>query len=241
MESSALLEIAKEAALAAGKFLVDKKNSLKKVSSEIGRDIKLELDLETELLIKKHLEQTEINILGEETGLAALNKENLMWVIDPLDGTSNYFRGLPACCVSIALLNKDEAFIGVIYDFNEGDLYYSLKGEGAFKNGEKITVSDISSKEKASLTTGIPFSKDIEMTQEYIEFLRPWKKVRMFGSAALSCAYVASGKCDFYHEKGVYLWDFAAGISLVREAGGNVQSKEIDDNRYEVIITNGKL
>ena len=127
MESRALLETAKEAALAAGKFLVDKKNSLKKVSSEIGRDIKLELDLETELLIKKHLEQTEINILGEETGLAALNKENLMWVIDPLDGTSNYFRGLPACCVSIALLNKDEAFIGVIYDFNEGDLYYSLK------------------------------------------------------------------------------------------------------------------
>ena len=185
--------------------------------------------------------KTEINILGEETGLAALNKENLMWVIDPLDGTSNYFRGLPACCVSIALLNKDEAFIGVIYDFNEGDLYYSLKGEGAFKNGEKITVSEISTKEKASLTTGIPFSKDIEMTQEYIEFLRPWKKVRMFGSAALSCAYVASGKCDFYHEKGVYLWDFAAGISLVREAGGNVQSKEIDDNRYEVIITNGKL
>lgn len=91
------------------------------------------------------------------------------------------------------------------------------------------------------MTTGIPFSKDIEMTQEYIEFLRPWKKVRMFGSAALSCAYVASGKCDFYHEKGVYLWDFAAGISLVQEAGGNVQSKEIDDNRYEVIITNGKL
>ena len=78
MESSALLEIAKEAALAAGKFLVNKKNSLKKVSSEIGRDIKLELDLETELLIKKHLEQTEINILGEETGLATLNEENLM-------------------------------------------------------------------------------------------------------------------------------------------------------------------
>ena len=139
------------------------------------------------------------------------------------------------------MLNKDEAFIGVIYDFNEGDLYYSLKGEGAFKNGEKITVSEISSKEKASLTTGIPFSKDIEMTQEYIEFLRPWKKVRMFGSAALSCAYVASGKCDYYAEKGVFLWDFAAGICLVKEAGGNITYSLIDKDRYEVIASNGLI
>ena len=235
------LQIAKSAALLAGDFLLKAQGSDLKILLNQDRDLKLQLDIDTEKIIKDYISShSNYSILGEETGLSDKLGE-FFWVIDPLDGTSNYFRGLPACCVSIALLNKDEAFIGVIYDFNEGDLYYSLKGEGAFKNGEKITVSEISSKEKASLTTGIPFSKDIEMTQEYIEFLRPWKKVRMFGSAALSCAYVASGKCDFYHEKGVYLWDFAAGISLVQEAGGNVQSKEIDDNRYEVIITNGKL
>ena len=241
MNISDLLSIAKEAALDAGYLLAEKKNSFKKISSEVGRDIKLELDLETEILIKNHLEKTKINILGEETGLDTLNDDDLTWVIDPLDGTSNYFRDLPACCVSIALFGKDEGHLGVIYDFNEDDLYYASKGNGAFKNDEKISVSNIASKEKASLTTGIPFSKDIEMTQDYIEFLRPWKKVRMFGSAALSCAYVSSGKCDYYHEKGVFLWDFAAGISLVKEAGGSVNFSKIDENRYEVHITNNKL
>tara|TARA_B100000609_G_C17187203_1_gene420395 strand:- start:701 stop:1426 length:726 start_codon:yes stop_codon:yes gene_type:complete len=241
MNMNKLLGIAKGAALDAGRFLAEKKDSIKEIYSEVGRDIKLELDLETEILIKNHLEKTEINILGEETGLETLNDDELTWVIDPLDGTSNYFRDLPACCVSIALIGKDVGYIGVIYDFNEDDLYYASKGKGAFKNDEKISVSNITSKEKASLTTGVPFSKDIEMTQDYIEFLRPWKKVRMFGSAALSCAYVSSGKCDYYHEKGVFLWDFAAGICLVEEAGGSVNFSKVDENRYEVHITNNRL
>ena len=113
-------------------------------------------------MIKNHLEKTKINILGEETGLDTLNDDNLTWVIDPLDGTSNYFRDLPACCVSIALIGKDEGHLGVIYDFNEDDLYYASKGNGAFKNDEKISVSNIASRKKLHTRQGYHFLKTLK-------------------------------------------------------------------------------
>ena len=96
-------------------------------------------------------------------------------------------------------------------------------------------------KNKASLTTGFPASETIDSQYNFLDDLKGWKKIRMFGSAALSCAYVASGKCDYYAEKGVYLWDFAAGICLVNEAGGKAEFTLIDDERYSVIFSNGKL
>ena len=163
------------------------------------------------------------------------------WVIDPIDGTANYFRGLDECCVSIALMEDNEALIGVIYNFNNNQMYTALKDHGAFLNDKKISVSDIDSKNKASITTGFPASETIESSMDFLKDLKGWKKVRMFGSAALSCAYVASGKCDYYAEKGVFLWDFAAGICLVKEAGGNISYSLIDNDRYEVIASNGLI
>ena len=108
-------------------------------------------------------------------------------------------------------------------------------------NDLPIKVSDITEKNKASLTTGFPASESLESSMEFLEGLKEWKKIRMFGSAALSCAYVASGKCDYYAEKGVYLWDFAAGICLVQEAGGNVKYDFLDDQRYSVKFSNNLL
>ena len=234
-----LHDLAVTAAIAAGNFLNEKKLEKKEIFKEEGRDIKLIIDQDTEKLIRANLIETNIPILGEEYGGEITDEK--YWVIDPIDGTANYFRGLDECCVSIALMEGEEALIGVIYNFNNDQMYSAIKGHGAFLNNTKISVSNIASKSKASITTGFPASESVESSMNFLENLKGWKKVRMFGSAALSCAYVASGKCDYYAEKGVYLWDIAAGICLVKEAGGCVDFKLIDKERYEVVFSNNLL
>ena len=239
MTLNELKDLAVDAARKAGDFLNQRKLEKKEVYEEEGRDIKLIIDQDTEKLIRSSLEETNIPILGEEYGGDV--SEEKYWVIDPIDGTANYFRGLDECCVSIALMEGDEALVGVIYNFNNNQMYTATKDHGAFLNNTKISVSDIASKNKASITTGFPASETIESSMNFLENLKGWKKVRMFGSAALSCAYVASAKCDYYAEKGVYLWDIAAGICLVKEAGGYVDCKLIDKERYEVVFSNNLL
>jgi len=239
MNLNELQDLAISTAKEAGNFLNKSKLEKKAVYKEEGRDIKLIIDQDTEKLIRLSLEKTNIPILGEEYG-GEISEERY-WVIDPIDGTANYFRGLDECCVSIALMEGNEALIGVIYNFNNDQMYTAIKNEGAFLNNTKISVSDIASREKASITTGFPASETIESSMDFLEDLKGWKKVRMFGSAALSCAYVASGKCDYYAEKGVYLWDIAAGICLVKEAGGYADFKLIDKQRYEVVFSNNLL
>ena len=239
MNLNALKDLAVNAAIEAGNFLNKNKSEEKEIHEEKGRDIKLIIDQDTEKLIRSNLQVTDIPILGEEYGGDIANGK--YWVIDPIDGTANYFRGLDECCVSIALMENDEALIGVIYNFNNDQMYTAVKNHGAFLNNKKISVSDIASRDKASITTGFPASESIESSMNFLENLKGWKKVRMFGSAALSCAYVASGKCDYYAEKGVYLWDIAAGICLVKEAGGFADFKLIDKDRYEVVFSNNLL
>ena len=239
MNLNKLKDLAVDAAKKAGLFLIENKTKEKKILSEDGRDIKLILDQETEKIIRSSLAASNIEIMGEEFG--GVKKEGKYWVVDPIDGTANYFRGLDECCVSIALMEGNKALIGVIYNFNNNQMYVAIKDHGAFLNNKKISVSDIALKSKASITTGFPASETVESSINFLMDLKGWKKVRMFGSAALSCAYVASGKCDYYAEKGIYLWDFAAGICLVEEAGGNVVYSLINENRYEVIISNGLI
>ena len=239
MKLTELADLAVNAAIEAGNFLNKNKLEEKEIHEEKGRDIKLIIDQDTEKLIRSNLQVTNIPILGEEYGGDIADGK--YWVIDPIDGTANYFRGLDECCVSIALMEGNEALVGVIYNFNNNQMYTAIKNEGAFLNNIKISVSDIASKDKASITTGFPASETIESSMNFLEDLNGWKKVRMFGSAALSCAYVASGKCDYYAEKGVYLWDIAAGICLVKEAGGYADFKLIDNERYEVVCSNNLL
>ena len=239
MNLNDLKDTAVFAAKEAGIFLKEKSFEKKEVFKDMGRDIKLVLDQDSEKLIRSYLKETNIEILGEEYGGDILDSK--YWVVDPIDGTANYFRGLNECCISIALMEGKESLIGVIYNFNNGELYTAVKSQGAFLNSKKITVSDIASKSKASITTGFPASETIESSIKFLEDLKCWNKVRMFGSAALSCAYVASGKCDYYAEKGVYLWDIAAGICLVKEAGGSADFKLIDKERYEVVFSNNLL
>ena len=231
--------IAKKTAKKAGNFLLSEKTNKKIITSEKGRDIKLELDRKTEELIRHELAITKIGVQGEEIVPNAVEK--MRWVVDPIDGTANYFRGLNQCCVSIALMNGNKSLIGIIYDFNSDECYEAVKDHGAKLNDHVISVSSVDLKNKATLTTGFPASESVTSSMEFLDSLKGWKKIRMFGSAALSCAYVASGKCDFYAEKGVFIWDFAAGICLVEEAGGKAEYSLIDDERYSVKFSNGKL
>ena len=234
-----LKQLAIKAAREAGEYLLKNKTAKKEIFSEQGRDIKLEIDRSTEKLIRTSLKESDISILGEEYGGAS--SDGLVWVIDPIDGTANYFRGLDQCCISIALMDGNQALLGIIYNFNTNELFHAQHEQGAFFNDLPISVSDISEKNKASLTTGFPASESIESSLDFLDGLKEWKKIRMFGSAALSCAYISSGRCDAYIEKGVYLWDFAAGICLVNEAGGRVQFSKIDSERYSVKFDNNCL
>ena len=234
-----LKQLAIKAAKEAGEYLLKNKTAKKEIFSELGRDIKLEIDRSTEKLIRTSLRESDISILGEEYG--GKSSDGLVWVIDPIDGTANYFRGLDQCCISIALMDGNQALLGIIYNFNTNELFHAQHEIGAFLNDLPISVSNISEKYKASLTTGFPASESIESSLDFLDGLKEWKKIRMFGSAALSCAYIASGRCDAYIEKGVYLWDFAAGICLVNEAGGRVKYSKIDSERYSVKFDNNCL
>lgn len=236
-----LIEVANNAALKAGNYLRDNKNLDKEIYLEKGRDIKLEIDRNSEKIIYEELKGTKISFLGEEFGLKKKSEDGLLWVVDPLDGTSNYFRGIDQCCVSIALMQNESSLLGVVYNFNSNDIYYASKGNGAYLNDIKIKVSSISDKSLASLTTGFPASEKTKNTLDFLGDLSKWKKIRMFGSAALSCAYVASGKCDVYLEKGIYLWDIAAGICLVEEAGGKVKKELLQNDQYSIEMSNGIL
>ena len=136
------LEIAKDAALLAGKFLISANNDAQKILGDDGRDIKLQIDQDAENLITEYIStRSNLPILGEEFG----HKGNLgsdFWVIDPLDGTSNYFRNIPICAVSIALMHNNEPILGVINDFFSENLYFASKEKGAFVNNKRINVSN---------------------------------------------------------------------------------------------------
>jgi myo-inositol-1(or 4)-monophosphatase len=239
------LKVAKSAALAAGKILKTKKSDLNVETFSSERDIKLEADVVAETLIKEIIEdQSNIPILAEESGKSSENLGDIFWVIDPLDGTANYSRNIPICCVSIALIRNLIPVIGVIYDFNNNDLYIGSSEQEAMLNDKKISVSQTSKKHDGILVTGLPNATDysdqamINMVKDF----QGWRKVRMIGSAAMASAYVASGKTDVYKELGTYLWDVAAGAAIVNAAGGTANILNQKDNfQVDVFFSNSKI
>ena len=232
------LSTAKKASLQSAKLLINQKKLVNDVISNEGRDIKLRADIESENIIKKYIkENSDLPILAEESGV----NEDLgssFWVVDPLDGTSNYSRDFPICCISIALIHENKIILGVINDFNRNIIFEGSTETPAMMNSKLISVSDISDKTKATLATGLPAKgsyKDEAMLALAKEFTQ-WKKIRMIGSAAMSCAYVASGQFDQYQENGIFLWDIAAGLAIIKAAGGNYHYKTYDDNKFKVDV-----
>jgi myo-inositol-1(or 4)-monophosphatase len=239
------IQIAKDAAKAAGKFLEENKKELNKSIYTSDTDIKLKADVEAENLIKSILSRrSNFPILAEESGKSENNLEETFWVVDPLDGTANYTRDIPLCCVSIALIHNMEPVIGVVYDFNNNNLYEGSFDGDAKLNGSIIKVSDVNEPKEGILVTGLPNNTDysdsalLKMVKDFQE----WRKVRMIGSAAIASCYIASAKADVYKEFGTYLWDVAAGAAIVNAAGGKAKITNFRDNyQVDVHFSNSKI
>ena len=241
---SDLLRIAKQAAQTSGNFLKNEFYQDQEASLSKGRDIKLKIDTESEKLILEFINKnSKLPILSEESG-ASNDLGDTYWIVDPLDGSSNYFRKIDICAVSIALMHEGEPLLGVINDFMNEHLYFASKNGGAFCNDIPIKVSDIEDAAEGTIMTGIP-AKSLYSDDEFklmIKLFQKWKKVRMIGSAAIANLYIAKGKADCYEEKGTFIWDVAAGAVIVHEAGGFASLSEFkSDFRVDAKFTNGKV
>jgi myo-inositol-1(or 4)-monophosphatase len=150
-------------------------------------------------------------------------KPEFNWIIDPLDGTTNFIHGLPIFCISIALEYKSEIILGVIYEINNDECFYSWKGDKAYLNNKEISVSKSLKLDNSLLATGFPYY-DYGKLDEYLQlfkyFMQHTRGVRRLGSAAADLAYVACGRFDGFYEYGLQSWDVAAGSFIVKQAGG---------------------
>ncbi len=186
-------------------------------------------DLRAEKIIREELEQARpyYGWIGEESDEVIGKDPTRRWIVDPLDGTSNFLHGIPHWAISIALEHKREIVIGVIYDPIKDECYVAEKGTGAWLNEKRLRVSGREDMLEMLFATGIPFANKtgLASTLKEINNLMPkCSGLRRNGSAALDLAYVAAGRLDGYWERGLNSWDIAAGTLLVREAGGLVQS-----------------
>ena len=238
------LQIAKSAAFLAGDYLKEQQTKNLKILSNKARDLKLQTDIDAEEIIKEHITQkSSLPILAEESGISG-ELDEFFWVVDPLDGTSNFLRNIPISCVSISLMQGLNPVLGAIFDFNNSDLYCAHKESKAYVNDVEISVSALSLKKESTLVTGIP-AKDNYSDDEFkimISDFQSWKKIRMIGSAAMASVYVASGKAEAYKENGIFLWDIAAGAAIVEAAGGKISiSNYQSDFRVDANFTNKNL
>ncbi len=239
-----LLEIAKSSAVKAGTFLKRSFYSTQETLFNEGREIKLKIDHDSEEIILKSItSQSNLPILSEESGILG-NLSNKFWVVDPLDGSSNYFRKIPICAVSVALIDQTKPVLGVIYDFMNDKLFYGAKNQGAFCNKQPISVSKTNEISMGTIMTGIPakYEYSDEEFSNIIQLFQNWKKIRMIGSAAIANTYVANGCADYYQENDTFLWDIAAGAIIVEEAGGQaILSQVKSDFRVDAKFSNGVL
>jgi myo-inositol-1(or 4)-monophosphatase len=248
-ELAALLDLAKSAAVRAGTQLLESVDSVDRSyahSAELPREVKAAADSVLERDILGALADAQLAVLSEESGyIPSPHHSNRWFIVDPLDGTFNFVKGLGPCAVSIALWEDQRPIFGVIYDLMEGQLAWGGAGMGAFIDGHPISISDTATLAMASICTGFPVRFDIESDQSMRHFWRlvsPFAKVRMIGSAAVALLHVARGSADVYLEKNIMLWDVAAGIAIVQGAGGEAAFRRNDvEWSYDVIASNVTL
>ncbi|MCS7241309.1 MAG: inositol monophosphatase [Candidatus Caldatribacterium sp.] len=221
------LEIAKSIAQDVGQFILSRTHNPGHVEAKSSPiDVVTEVDKEAQRQIARALHEAfpEDAIWGEESG-EPLRDFSHTWVIDPIDGTSNYVHGLPFYTVSIAYFSDGQPILGVLYAPALRELFWALRGKGAFCNGTPIRVSQVRALHEAIFITGFPHTKRRfeVMAPIYGYLLGECQALRSFGSAALGLAYVACGRCEGYLQLGISFYDVAAGVCLVEEAGGTIQ------------------
>ncbi|WP_435259540.1 inositol monophosphatase family protein [Thioclava sp. FR2] len=241
MQGSANLNLMIKAARRAGRSLVKDFREVEnlQVSTKGPGDFVSKADQEAERVIKEELmgARPTYGWLGEETGAAAGADPTRRWIVDPLDGTTNFLHGLPHWAVSIALEHKGEIISAVVYDPAKDEMFWAEKGSGAWLNDtRRIRVSGRRHMHEAIFATGVPFGakKTLPATMKDLAKLMPaCAGVRRWGAASLDLAYVAAGRYDGYWERELNAWDIAAGVLLVKEAGGMVSGLREDQDPIE--------
>jgi myo-inositol-1(or 4)-monophosphatase len=256
------LAAAVKAARAAGRLMRANWHAPKRVNFTDAHDIKLELDVRSQKLIEKILRKAfpQIPLLGEEGDSGNVNAE-YRWVVDPIDGTVNYFFGMPHAAVSIALQKRDKwqvagdksssrsrvrnhvTVLGVIYDPFTDELWTVTRGGPTRLNGRIVRVSKRARLEDAVIAMGFSKSKtNLEKSLPHLNRLaRRARKIRIMGSAALELAYVASGRLDAYIERTINLWDVAAGALMVERSGGEFYARPAPGGKLRMVADNGRL
>lgn len=240
------LDGAIDAARAAGDLLRRSFHRPLRVNEAFKHDIKLEIDVQAqELITRVLLDKFPNHVLYGEEGMVGDQSADHQWVVDPLDGTVNFFYGIPHFCISIALRYQQEIIVGVIYDPIRDEMWTAQKGAAPDLNGRAFRVSDRTEVADAIVSvglskTGVTIDAGLPLLQDMVHRAR---KCRLMGSAALDMAYVACGRLDAYIEQGISLWDIAAGWLLVETAGGRVEMKPRTDmkDKYSVIASNGVI
>jgi myo-inositol-1(or 4)-monophosphatase len=219
-------ETARGAILEAGDLIRDRFGTPLSIESKGKHDYVTNVDQESEALIIERIKShfPDHHVMSEEM-TNPIRPPGITWIIDPLDGTTNFIHGFPIVSVSIAAYADEEAILGLVLDPIRGELFSATKGNGAYLNGYQISVSNTASLHESMVATGFPF-KSKHMVDQYMEtFKRIFNRVsdiRRAGSAALDLVYVAAGRVEGFWEMGLSAWDIAAGALLVREAGGYV-------------------
>jgi myo-inositol-1(or 4)-monophosphatase len=242
------LDTAVEAARIAGRFQQYRFASALNVTLKGDKNLVTEVDQESERLIVGHLLRSfpGHSIVAEE-GEYPQGDTPFRWIIDPLDGTTNYAHGFPWFCVSIGLESAGELVAGVIYNPMHDELFTATKGVGAFLNGQRLHVSSRSPLQNTLLGTGFPYdcaSDPANNFDNFIAFQKAARGIRRAGAAALDLAYVAAGRLDGFWELKLKPWDVAAGVLLVREAGGTVTTfdgTEYDVFNQRIVASNGLI
>jgi myo-inositol-1(or 4)-monophosphatase len=241
-----VIEIAKEA----GNFIREQRKTFTPDKIEIKglNDLVSYVDKTAEKIIVAALEKIlpEAGFITEEKTINRTG-EKYNWIIDPLDGTTNFIHGLPVYSVSIALQEHDELVLGVVYEINQDECFYAWKGSPAYLNGTEIKVSGCKTIDKSLLATGFPyydFKKQPAYIELFTELMKSCHGLRRLGSAAVDLVYTACGRFEGYYEYNLNSWDVAAGILIVRQAGGEVVNFKGGDeclNTRELLATNGKI
>ena len=218
----------------------------REVRSDLGREVKIVADVVVERVVIEALHAgSPFPILSEEAGgVPGETAGPLRWVVDPLDGSVNFARGIPLSAISIGLVDGDEPVLGVTLDPLRGELFAGIVGEGAWLDGAPIRTSEVATPREAVLCTGFPAASDFssDAVASFVQAVQTFRKVRLLGSAALSLAWVACGRADAYAERDIRLWDVAAGLALVRAAGGAVSAEPGREALTRMVrATNGRL
>ncbi|MBT8409258.1 MAG: inositol monophosphatase [Alphaproteobacteria bacterium] len=251
MQGSANLNVMIKAARKAGRSLIKDFGEVEnlQVAVKSAGDFVSRADFAAEKIIREELMEARPNYgwLGEESDEVPGKDPTRRWIVDPLDGTTNFLHGLPHFAVSIALEHKGEIVSAVIYDPAKDELFFAEKGQGAWINDKRLRVSGRSRMIECIFASGLPFAgrSDLpETLQDLARILPATAGVRRFGAAALDLAYVAAGRYDGFWERQLHAWDMAAGLLIVREAGGLIEPVTPGKNILEdgaVIAANGEI